>query len=118
MMAIGIVAIVAGTIIAIIAMIQNYNEKKMKIEAALREEEMMRGYMPGTYSRSFASKKAYKELRKYNKKHPKEAFAEDFKMPGAQERMDKEDLEKAISDLEKRIANLDTIMKEKKNGKC
>lgn len=117
-MAVGIVAVIAGSIIAIIAMIQNYNEKKMKIEAALREEEIKHGYMPGTYSRSFSSKKAYKEMKKYNKKHSKDPSFEDFRMPGASERMEKEDLEKAISDLEARIANLDTIMKEKKNGKC
>lgn len=118
---IGIVSIIVGSILilSIAGMIQDYNLKRMKLEAALREEEMRRGYMPGTYSRSFSSKKAYKEMKRYNKKVSRnKGNAEDFRMPGVHEDpMEKEDLERAINDLEQRINNLDTIMKERKNGK-
>ncbi len=116
--AITIIAI-AITIISLAGIIHSHSEKKMKIEAALREEEMKRGYMPGTYSRSFSSKKAYRELKKQNKRAFKGAkSADDFKIHGEkEENMDREELEKAISDLERRINNLDTIMREKRNGR-
>ena len=39
-------------VIIIVENIFDERKKKMKIEAALREAEMERGYAPGTYSRS------------------------------------------------------------------
>ena len=106
-------------VFVLIDKINEHSKERMKIEAALREEEMRRGYMPGTFSRSFSSKKAYKEMMKEAKRSAKHASsAEDMKYQGPHDDlMDKEDLEKAISDLEERINNLDTIMREKKNGK-
>lgn len=118
----GALIVILGFILCIILIfvIRDYNKDRMKIEAALREEEMRRGYMPGTFSRSFSSKKAYREMKKETKKAAKHArTVDDMKYQGPHDDfMDREDLEKAISDLEARISNLDTIMKEKKNGKC
>ncbi len=107
------VAIVFGIpgIVAIVVVSLSYYNKiqRMKIEAALRQEEMRRGYMPGTYSRSFSSRKAYEKMMKEHIKTDNDNIEAD------QDEMTREDLERAISDLEKRINNLDTIMKERKN---
>ena len=68
-----IIAIVFAFIVVIVIIDNIFDErkKKMKIEAALREAEMERGYAPGTYSRSFSSRKAYKEFTKEMKKRKK-----------------------------------------------
>ncbi len=59
---------------------------KMKIEAYLRDREMSEGYSPGTYS------------------NPE----------GESPRMSREELKKAIKDLETRLENLDTILKSRR----
>lgn len=111
-MNVAIVAIIFSfvTVIVIAAIIADTKEKKMKLEAAIRMEEIRKGYAPGTYSRSFSSKSAYKAMRKEAKKQ-KTAFRDpDDRYSEKEER---ENLEKGIKDLEERIRNLDTIMKEK-----
>lgn len=107
-----IIAIVFSFIVAIVIIDNIFDErkKKMKIEAALREAEMERGYDPGTYSRSFSSRKAYKEFTKEMKKRKKNGEP-DF--PLKNDREERAALEKGIRDLEKRIENIDLIMKEK-----
>ena len=105
-------ALVFSFIIAIIIVGNIFDErkKKMKIEAVLRKAEIEKGYAPGTYSRSFSSRKAYKEFTKEMKKRKKNGEP-DF--PLKNDREERAALEKGIRDLEKRIENIDLIMKEK-----
>lgn len=100
-------------IIIIVENIFDERKKKMKIEAALRQAEMERGYAPGTYSRSFSSKKAFKEFSKEMKKRKKS----DEERGYMSEKEEREMLERGIRDLEKRIENIDIILKNK-NGKA
>lgn len=102
---IGIVAVVFAfvTVVSIAGIISETKVKKMKIEAALRKAEMEHGYAPGTYSRSFSSKSD-------------NTFGKDLNEMG-KEGITREDLEKGIRDLEKRIENIDLIMKERKEGR-
>ena len=104
---VGLVAIVFIFGIPIIAIITDHaaKMKRMKIEAALREEEMEKGYAPGTYSRVFTSGKAMKDFEKKARKDE-----------AAAEKVERANLEKGIRDLEERIANLDLIMNEKKKN--
>ncbi len=67
---------------------------KLKLEAMLREEEIRRGYRSGTYS------------------HLDGGNAGDVKDERRQ--MSREELERGIKDLEKRLGNLDTIIKNRK----
>lgn len=114
----GVIAIIFGfvTVIVLAGIIAEYKEKKLKIEAAIRTAELKHGYAPGTYSRSFSSKSAYKAMRRENKRWEKEMkknghlYADGDKMAEEDERAV---LERGIQDLEERIRNLDTIMKEK-----
>ncbi len=103
---IGIVAVVFTfvTIVSIAGIISETKLKKMKIEAALRKAEMEHGYAPGTYSRSFYSKKD-------------KDFEADLNEWEKKREISREELEKGIRDLEKRIENIDLIMKEKKEGR-
>ena len=107
-----IIAIVFAFIVVIVIIDNIFDErkKKMKIEAALREAEMERGYAPGTYSRSFSSRKAYKEFTKEMKRRKRKG--EDYSAY-LNEEEERKALEKGIRDLEKRIENIDLIMKEK-----
>ena len=72
--------------------------QKMKIEATLRSEEMARGYRPGTYS----SMEDMEENEGSN-------------LEDGKRKMTREELEKGIADLDERLKNLDSIMKNKKN---
>ena len=107
-----IISIVFTFIFLIIILENIFDERKrkMKIEAALREAEMERGYAPGTYSRSFSSKKAYKEFTREMKRRKKNGKNE-FSFRNEKEERDA--LEKGIRDLEKRIENIDLIMKKR-----
>ncbi len=67
---------------------------RLKLEAMLREEEIRRGYKSGTYS------------------HLEGGNATDVKDAGRQ--MSRDELEKGIRNLEERLANLDTIIKNRK----
>lgn len=104
-------ALVFSFIIAIIIVGNIFDErkKKMKIEAALREAEMEKGYAPGTYSRSFSSRKAYKEFTKEMKRRKRKGDYSAY----LNEEEERKALEKGTRDLEKRIENIDLIMKEK-----
>ena len=99
--------------IIIVENIFDERKKKMKIEAALRQAEMERGYAPGTYSRSFSSKKAFKEFSKEMRKRKKRGEERGY----MSEQEEREMLKRGIRDLEKRIENIDIILK-KKNGKA
>lgn len=105
-------ALVFSFIIAIIIVGNIFDErkKKMKIEAVLRKAEIEKGYAPGTYSRSFSSRKAYKEFTKEMKRRKRKG--EDYSAY-LNEEEERKALEKGIRDLEKRIENIDIIMKEK-----
>lgn len=106
-----ILAVVAlGTIGTIAKESLKINERKMMVEAALREEEIKNGFPPGTYSRSFSSKKAYKAMKKAEKSRRKSGFDEIYK-----EKVEREKLEKGISDLEERIRNLDEIINNRRS---
>ncbi len=65
------------------------------MEAALRQEELERGYKPGSYS-------------SYSKDE------EDEDLDTSSHHMTRDELEKGIRDLEERIKNLDTIRKNRK----
>lgn len=67
--------------------------QKMKIEATLRQEEMARGYAPGTFS--FLGDD------------------DDASSTPHRNKMTREELEKGIADLDERLKNLDSIMKNK-----
>ena len=88
--------------IPIVAIITEHIQKmkKMKIEAALRQMEMEKGYAPGTYSRMSTSRKAKKEAKMEAELN---------------EKAERETLEKGIRDLQDRIDNIDLIMKNRKN---
>ena len=101
MTAVAILATIFSFIIVVtyISEREKTKRQKMKIQATLRSEEMARGYRPGTYSSS-------------------EGMAdEDSSMEGAEtsRRMSREELERGIRDLDERLKNLDSIMKNKKN---
>lgn len=85
----------------IICVYLDYSGKKskQKIEAALRMEEMKRGYKPGTYSYKF---------NKRNLKRAAKEFDRDFQDNTKVERVELKD---GIEDLMARINNLETIMK-------
>lgn len=71
--------------------------QKMKLMAMLREEEMAKGYNPGTYSNfSDEDEKA-------------------FDAKASTSHMSREDLKEGIKDLDERLKNLDTILKNRKN---
>lgn len=74
-------------------------KEKQKIEAALRMEEMKRGYQPGTYSYKFTKRRNKRAARDF------EAHVENGK------RMERAELKEGIDDLMNRINNLETIMK-------
>lgn len=92
-----ILLIIFGSIVAIISVSQKEKTKRelIKTEAALRQEELERGYKPGTYS-SYS-------------RHDDEDFGT------SSYHMTREELEKGIRDLEERIKNLDTIRKNRKD---
>jgi hypothetical protein len=86
-----------------------YSSKKdrQKIEAALRMEEMRRGYAPGTYSYKFSKK----NKTKYKAKDFK-GFNKDFVDEEIDSRSkERANLKNGIDDLMTRINNLETIMK-------
>lgn len=104
-----------------------YSSKKdrQKIEAALRMEEMRRGYEPGTYSSKFNKKNKNKKnnfkdvkdeiksefTKEYAKKYTS-GFNKDFVDEELDSReQERADLKKGIDDLMTRINNLETIMK-------
>lgn len=91
-----ILIIIFGSIVAIISVCEKEKTKRslIKTEAALRQEELERGYKPGTYS-------------SYSRN-------EDDNFDTSSYHMTREELEKGIRDLEERIKNLDTIRKNRK----
>ncbi len=101
----------------------DYNKKRErdKINAALRMEEMRRGYKPGTYSEYNArrSKKDYKKRSKH-RHYEEDDFVPVFDTNIKEERKkERADLKEGIDDLMTRINNLEVIMeseKEKKKG--
>lgn len=98
----GVIVVALIFSVPIIAIIAEHIQKmkKMKIEAALRQMEMEKGYAPGTYSRMSTSRKSKKEAAKAAELN---------------EMAEREALEKGIRDLQDRIDNIDLIMKNKKN---
>lgn len=99
-------------------------KEKQKLEAALRMEEMRRGYAPGTYSYKFDRKSS--SAKKYNRQdrhnRSKNDFKpENFKNTNVDDEMDnrnteRANLKKGIDDLMTRLNNLETIMKEDKEN--
>ena len=92
-----------------------YSNKKdkEKIDAALRMEEMRRGYPPGTYS-SYYSKKEKKKKRR----NKEDGFVPEFKMNSSfsnDRNKERADLKEGIDDLMTRINNLEVIMESEKN---
>lgn len=110
--AIMVVGIVFSFLIISTFLDSERKKEKEKLEAALRMEEMRRGYAPGTYSYKFDKKNpSSKKQNRHNK--------EDFKRSNIDEEMDnrtkeRANLKKGIDDLMTRLNNLETIMKEEK----
>lgn len=93
----------------------DYNRKKdkEKINAALRMEEMRRGYRPGTYS-TYSSKKDRKKRHHNND----DVFTPEFNSNpnfGNERNKERADLKEGIDDLMTRINNLEVIMESEKN---
>lgn len=90
----------------------DYSSKKdrQKIEAALRMEEMRRGYAPGTYSYKFNKRNKHK-YNKDSSNNFKTDFVDDELNNRSKERVN---LKNGIDDLMTRINNLETIMKAEK----
>lgn len=103
------------TIMAISGQYFETKQKKMKIEAALRQQEMENGYAPGTYSRVYTSKSEYRKFEKEQKKSRKRGV-DPAMNDRARERSEREALEKGIEDLQRRIDDIDLIIRTK-NGK-
>ena len=106
-----VVALVCGMTCSIAKTKNETKVKRMMIEATLREEEMKRGYPPGTYSRTFSSKAAYKEMKKMDRQYKKSGFTKEY-----HDDLEREHLEKGINDLEERIKNLDEILGSRRNN--
>jgi len=102
----------------------DYNRKreKDKINAALRMEEMRRGYRPGTYSSYSPSKKERKKYQKNFKNDFEPDFDKSSKFTDSSKfetdrNKERADLKAGIDDLMTRINNLEVIMEsEKKKG--
>eukprot|EP01156_Anaeramoeba_ignava_P017686 Anaeramoba_ignava/a89814_60.p5 GENE.a89814_60~~a89814_60.p5 ORF type:complete len:117 (-),score=29.27 a89814_60:1266-1616(-) len=94
----------------------DYNRKRErdKINAALRMEEMRRGYKPGTYS-DYSVRRSRRNRRKHNKN---DDFIPEFNTNIREERKkERADLKEGIDDLMTRINNLEVIMEDEKNKK-
>ena len=70
---------------------------RLKVEAMLREKEMEGGYMRGTYSDLGSRDDA------------------DRSDPADKKRMSRSELDRGIKDLEERLRNLDTIIRNRKD---
>jgi len=93
------------------------NERKkerQKLEAALRMEEMRRGYAPGTYSNKFDKKHSSKANKKSNKDFKAEFNSSNIEDEFDDRTKERANLKKGIDDLMTRLNNLETIMKEDK----
>ncbi|AEC01377.1 hypothetical protein [Parasphaerochaeta coccoides] len=111
--AIPIVAIVFGITSDIIKKISNNRLKAKQLEFLLREKELEAGVAPGTYSRMKGSRRT----KGYS--FQESTGFQEFKGSGTHQ--SRQDLEKGIEDLLKRVENLDTVLAEKnaaekKNG--
>ena len=106
------IAIVFGSVIAIVAIACWFDYKEEELKTKLRIREMEEGVAPGTYSK--ISKKDLRKAKKMAKEHPEwqeEVRAEHERGTEAAER---EALIRGIADLKARIDNIDTIMNQKK----
>ena len=106
------IAIVFGSVIAIVAVVCWFDYKEEELKTKLRLSEMESGVAPGTYSK--ISKKDLRRARKMARKHPEwqeEVMAEHERRTEAEER---EELMRGIADLKARIENIDIIMNQKK----
>lgn len=91
--------------------------EKDKIDAALRMEEMKRGYKPGTYSH-YNSKKERKKNKHHNQNDDYEnQNFNSYNTQTVKEERSKEraDLKEGIDDLMTRINNLEVIMESEKD---
>ena len=107
-MAVIIVAIVFGSLIAITAIEKAFDLKKRKLEAEIRMQELRAGVAPGTYSRI-----SKKDLKKNSRK---EKANEDLGVHQNTEAEEREELLRGIVDLKERIDNIDTIMASRKQS--
>ena len=114
-MGVVLIVFIFVTIMAISGQYFETKQKKMKIEAALRQQEMENGYAPGTYSRVYTSKSEYRKFEKEQKKSRKRGV-DPAMNDRARERSEREALEKGIEDIQRRIDDIDLIIRTK-NGK-
>ena len=116
MTAVLIVGIVFSFLIIDSFLEDSTKRERQKIEAALRMEEMKRGYKPGTYSSNFGKKK------RGHKRHKDEDDQTTFAKGSVDEEIkgrnkERADLKNGIDDLMTRINNLETIMKSEEDKK-
>ncbi|NLA98166.1 MAG: hypothetical protein GX836_08220 [Spirochaetales bacterium] len=101
MEAIWILSVIFTFIIIISTIDHRYNLRKKKIDAALRMREMEMGLPPGTYSST-----KIKSRKNRNTVDP--SFTE------WKQTSNRTELKKGIDDLQQRLANLETIMNNRK----
>ncbi|MGE4583963.1 MAG: hypothetical protein AB7C91_04885 [Sphaerochaeta sp.] len=99
MQAVWILSVIFTFIIIVSTIDHRYTLRKKKIEAALRMREMEMGFPPGTYS----------DVRIKHGKGKKDA-SWDPSFVAWQQGSKREELKKGINDLQQRLANLETIM--------
>ncbi|MXI87342.1 hypothetical protein [Sphaerochaeta halotolerans] len=98
-----ILTVIFSFIIVVSTLDHRYNLRKKKIEAALRMREMEMGYPPGTYSNL-----TYRKLKK--------GAASEASFTEWRQGTNRAELRKGIDELQGRLANLETIMKSRKNS--
>lgn len=101
MQAIWILSVIFTFIIIISTIDNRYNLRKKKIDAALRMREMEMGLPPGTYSSG-------------KMKGPKNKDKFDASFTEWKQTSNRTELKKGIDDLQQRLANLETIMNNRK----
>lgn len=117
MSAVAILAVVFGGVAVISAIDGYFSLERRKIDAALRQQEINDGVPPGTYSRPYKNRKAYRKAQKEFEQMREDMFQnKNFK----NDEEIRSELIKGIKNLQQRIDNIDIIMqnrneKEKEN---
>jgi hypothetical protein len=117
MTAVWIVAVVFLGVIGIVAVDGYFSLEKRKIDSVLRQQEINDGVAPGTYSRPYRGKKAYRKAQKeFEKAQSLNAENAKTERQKSEEEV-RAELIRGIKDLQQRIDNIDTIMESKKHTK-
>lgn len=116
MAAVFIVLICCLAVIALTAIDGHFSLEKRKIDAILRQQEINDGVAPGTYSRPYKNKKAYRKAQKEFNEMKAQMDSSSQKEAKSEEQI-REELIAGIKNLQERIDNIDTIMSSKQENK-